>query len=76
MVRKALFYVSLVPPVQSLTLLIDEHSFQPRKFLIQVEPTLEALLNREDTDRNMQITIDDHGPKVRKCRGALARKAG
>jgi alpha,alpha-trehalase len=52
-----------------LTSFTDEASFLPRKFLIQVEPTLEALLNREDTDRNMQITIDDHGPKVRLDRG-------
>ncbi|KAF2475321.1 neutral trehalase [Lindgomyces ingoldianus] len=42
----------------------DEVSLQPRKFLIQVEPTLKTLLAREDTDDNCQITIDDHGPKV------------
>lgn len=42
----------------------DEASFQPRRFLIHVEPTLKALLAREDTDDNCQITIDDHGPKV------------
>lgn len=35
-----------------------------RKFLIPVESTLEALLAREDTDKNSQITIDDAGPKV------------
>jgi alpha,alpha-trehalase len=37
---------------------------QPRRFLVQVEPTLKTLLSREDTDQNYQITIDDHGPKV------------
>ncbi|KAE8328367.1 trehalase-domain-containing protein [Aspergillus sergii] len=42
----------------------DEISAQPRKFLIDVEQTLESLLEREDTDRNMQITIEDVGPKV------------
>ncbi|KAF2647572.1 glycoside hydrolase family 37 protein [Lophiostoma macrostomum CBS 122681] len=42
----------------------DEVSLQPRRFLIQVEPTLKTLLSREDTDSNWQITIDDHGPKV------------
>lgn len=35
-----------------------------RRFVIDVEPTLEALLAREDTDDNMQITIEDQGPKV------------
>lgn len=43
---------------------IDEVSLQPRRFLIQVEPTLKELLSREDTDQNMQITIEDQGPKV------------
>lgn len=40
---------------------------QPRKFLIDVNETLQALLDREDTDKNMQITIEDVGPKVRPC---------
>lgn len=43
----------------------DEASLLPRKFLIDVDDTLEALLEREDTDKNMQITIEDAGPKVR-----------
>ena len=38
----------------------------PRKFLIDVNSTLKNLLAREDTDHNMQITIEDDGPKV--CR--------
>jgi alpha,alpha-trehalase len=42
----------------------DELSAQPRKFLIDVDTTLQSLLEREDTDRNMQITIEDVGPKV------------
>ncbi|KAF2399422.1 neutral trehalase short isoform [Trichodelitschia bisporula] len=42
----------------------DEHSSQPRKFLIPVNETLKMLLEREDTDRNEQITIEDLGPKV------------
>ncbi|EER45266.1 neutral trehalase [Histoplasma capsulatum H143] len=37
---------------------------QSRKFLIDVDATLETLLEREDTDHNVQITIDDQGPKV------------
>lgn len=41
----------------------DERS-QPRKFVINVEATLKNLLQREDTDQNMQITIEDQGPKV------------
>ncbi|MCJ1307673.1 alpha,alpha-trehalase nth1 [Agyrium rufum] len=36
----------------------------PRRFIIPVEETLRDLLEREDTDRNYQITIDDVGPKV------------
>lgn len=35
-----------------------------RRFLIQVDPTLESLQSQEDTDGNMQITIEDNGPKV------------
>ncbi|RJE27240.1 Neutral trehalase [Aspergillus sclerotialis] len=42
----------------------DETPVQPRKFLIDIDATLQALLEREDTDRNMQITIEDVGPKV------------
>ncbi|KAI2795078.1 Neutral trehalase [Penicillium oxalicum] len=42
----------------------DEASGQPRKFLINVDETLEALLKQEDTDQNMQITIEDVGPKT------------
>jgi neutral trehalase len=43
---------------------IDEVPARPRKFLIDVEVTLKSLLEREDTDQNMQITIEDAGPKV------------
>jgi hypothetical protein len=32
--------------------------------MIPVEETLARLLAREDTNKNMQITIDDLGPKV------------
>ncbi|KAL1852703.1 alpha,alpha-trehalase nth1 [Paecilomyces lecythidis] len=42
----------------------DEVPAQPRKFLIDVDATLKSLLEREDTDQNMQITIEDAGPKV------------
>ncbi|KAJ5942138.1 hypothetical protein N7516_002306 [Penicillium verrucosum] len=42
----------------------DEASGQPRKFLIEVDNTLATLLKQEDTDQNMQITIEDLGPKV------------
>ncbi|SCU85187.1 LANO_0C03598g1_1 [Lachancea nothofagi CBS 11611] len=33
-------------------------------FIEDVDATLEQLLNREDTDRNYQITIEDTGPKT------------
>ncbi|CAI6342151.1 unnamed protein product [Periconia digitata] len=52
----------------------DEQSLQPRRFLVQVEPTLKTLLSREDTDQNYQITIDDKGPKVLQL-GTLASNA-
>lgn len=42
----------------------DEKGSQPRRFVIPVESTLKTLLEREDTDKNEQITIDDLGPKV------------
>lgn len=47
--------------------LTDESTIpQSRRFLIQVEPTLQSLQSQEDTDGNMQITIEDNGPKVRR----------
>lgn len=50
----------------------DATSAEPRKFLIDVDETLHSLLEREDTDRNMQITIEDGGPKVcAETRGGL-----
>lgn len=35
-----------------------------RQFLVDVDTTLESLKKQEDTDNNMQITIEDDGPKV------------
>lgn len=43
----------------------DEISQLPRKFLINVESTLQSLQKQEDTDENCQITIEDNGPKAR-----------
>jgi Neutral trehalase Ca2+ binding domain len=43
---------------------LDETTLLPRKFLVNVDATLENLQNQEDTDGNMQITIEDSGPKV------------
>jgi hypothetical protein len=46
-------------------LLADVHSKDnSRKFLIDVDECLAELLEREDTDNNWQITIEDVGPKV------------
>ena len=42
----------------------DEITLAPRRFMVAVDSTLKALLDREDTDRNTQITIEDSGPKV------------
>lgn len=44
--------------------LVDDTTTEPRRFLIPVDATLKSLLSREDTDQNVQITIDDSGPKV------------
>ncbi|KAK5105844.1 hypothetical protein LTR62_001974 [Meristemomyces frigidus] len=41
----------------------DAQGSTPRRFLLDVDETLKNLLAREDTDHNIQITIDDHGPK-------------
>ncbi|KAH6686107.1 hypothetical protein VD0002_g9385 [Verticillium dahliae] len=35
-----------------------------RRFLVNVQSTLDSLQEQEDTDGNMQITIEDEGPKV------------
>ncbi|KAI9850048.1 MAG: alpha,alpha-trehalase nth1 [Thelocarpon superellum] len=44
--------------------MVNEASYLPRRFLINVDATLEKLLASEDTDHNMQITIEDGGPKI------------
>lgn len=62
--------IQILPPNYCLSLDADafvdtdEKGLQPRKFFIPVQSTLRSLLAREDTDGNMQITIDDDGPKV------------
>lgn len=43
-----------------------------RRFLIDVEATLASLASQEDTDGNMQITIEDNGPKVLSLRTAAS----
>lgn len=43
-----------------------------RRFLIQVDSTLHSLREQEDTDNNMQITIEDNGPKVISLRTAAS----
>ncbi|ODA83383.1 hypothetical protein RJ55_01897 [Drechmeria coniospora] len=43
-----------------------------RRFLIDVDATLQSLQDQEDTDGNMQITIEDNGPKVLSLRTAAS----
>lgn len=43
---------------------VDEYSQQHQELLVDVDRTLKDLLDREDVDRNHQITIEDNGPKV------------
>lgn len=57
--------ITISSPIADPNTPSDETTLQAnRRFLIQVEPTLESLSKQEDTDGNMQITIEDHGPKV------------
>lgn len=53
--------------------MLDVQGDTPRKFLIDVESTWDALLHREDSDSNYQITIEDVGPKVKLLRGRHLR---
>lgn len=51
------------PPRRRMSM--DDSWVTPKKFFINdIEQTLEALLENEDTDHNYQITIEDSGPKV------------
>lgn len=43
---------------------VDETVHPHRKLFIEVDKTMENLLLEEDTDHNIQITIDDKGLKV------------
>ncbi|KAI9684491.1 MAG: alpha,alpha-trehalase nth1 [Trizodia sp. TS-e1964] len=42
----------------------NETTLGGRRFKVDVDRTLAGLLASEDTDNNMQITIEDNGPKV------------
>lgn len=42
----------------------DEIPHHPTNFIVETNSTQKKLLEREDTDHNFQITIDDTGPKV------------
>eukprot|EP00835_Amoeboradix_gromovi_P006104 NODE_661_length_5437_cov_0.370925.p1 type:complete len:765 gc:universal NODE_661_length_5437_cov_0.370925:546-2840(+) len=39
------------------------HDSQKKKFFVDVESTMQMLLEQEDTDRNFQINVQDEGPK-------------
>lgn len=43
---------------------IDDNANSDRQFIVPVEATMVALLKNEDIDRDIQITVDDRGPKV------------
>lgn len=42
----------------------DEMSMIPKRFVLNVKTILEQLKDQEDTDKNLQITIEESGPKV------------
>lgn len=50
-------------PVLMLTMSTDAQGSAPLQFQLDVDETLQTLLEREDTDHNIQITIEDRGPK-------------
>lgn len=58
------FYGSTLGEFLLILVPVDEHSMQPKKFLINVDPTLAELLKAEDSDGNFQITIEDTGNKA------------
>lgn len=35
---------------------LDENSYKPRKFLVDVDETMKLVLEREDTDGNFQVS--------------------
>ena len=49
---------------ESLLRIVDEIANSPTQFVVEAASTRKELLEREDTDNNGQITIDDTGPKV------------
>eukprot|EP00834_Sanchytrium_tribonematis_P000914 NODE_19_length_47148_cov_1.447810.p5 type:complete len:596 gc:universal NODE_19_length_47148_cov_1.447810:14102-15889(+) len=40
------------------------HDSQRKKFFVDVESTIQLLLEQEDTDKNYQINVQDEGPKT------------
>lgn len=42
----------------------DPHAPAPRRFIVDVDDTMQRLLDQEDSDGNYQISITDVGPKV------------
>lgn len=43
---------------------LDDTTSNPNRFLLNVPQTIQNLTDQEDTDYNMQITIEDNGPKT------------
>jgi hypothetical protein len=42
--------------------------WNPKKFLVPIQETLQNLLQQEDTDKDCKITVEDKGPKVYETR--------
>ncbi|KAJ1800139.1 alpha,alpha-trehalase nth1 [Coemansia sp. RSA 2399] len=45
---------------------VDVKSMNPRRFLVDIDVIEKALLEQEDSNNDLQITIEDSGPKVLK----------
>ncbi|KAI1005982.1 Cytosolic neutral trehalase [Podosphaera aphanis] len=53
----------LIKSVNLTILSLDDKPLSPSKFLLDVSRTIKLLQDQEDTDLNMQITVEDCGPK-------------
>lgn len=67
MVGQAYTHINILQPGLQLltTLYLDEFTAKNRAFYINVDHVLKCLAEQEDTNGDMQITVEDLGPKVR-----------
>jgi Neutral trehalase Ca2+ binding domain len=66
MVSSPVQIIAIAPVLRKIPL-IDNLSRSSFDFLVNVDSALDTLLEREDTNGDNQITVDDAGPQVRNC---------